>query len=115
MHYAYGETAAEEIMSENEGDFLSWEEQARRIGRAQTRFDEMKACINALPAYDKITNAMKTLEAPMTPDECGIDIPAIIQEARGLSNPEVIVISSKQAKPPAFIKNGRQEPLCSCD
>ena len=44
-----------------------------------------------------------------------LDIPAIIQEARGLSNPDVIVISSRQAKPPAFIKDGRQEPLCSCD
>ena len=44
-----------------------------------------------------------------------MDIPAIIQEARGLSNPDVIDISSRQANPPAFIEDGRQEPLCSCD
>jgi glycerol-1-phosphate dehydrogenase [NAD(P)+] len=73
MRYAYGETAADEIMSENEGDFLSWEEQARRIGRTQKRFGEIKACIENLPSYDRIKNAMKALGAPMTPAECGIE------------------------------------------
>lgn len=72
MRYAYGETAADEIMSENMGDFLSWDEQARRIGRAQKRFGEIKACINALPPFDEIKGAMKALGAPMTPEACGI-------------------------------------------
>ena len=53
MRYAYEEEAAESIMRENEGDFLTWEEQLRRIRRAQARFGEIKACIDALPPYER--------------------------------------------------------------
>ena len=73
MLYAYEEEAATAIMAENEGDFLTWEEQERRIRRAQARFPEIKACIDALPPYEKIRDAMARLGAQMTPADCGVD------------------------------------------
>ena len=73
LRFAYGEEAANAIMAENEGDFLSWEEQKRRIERAQTRFSEIKACIEGMPPFEKIYDAMVRLGAPLTPEECGID------------------------------------------
>ena len=72
MRRAYG-PAAEPIMEENEGDFLSWEEQERRIRRAQTRFGEIKQCIDEMPSVSVIEDAMRRLGAPMTPEELGID------------------------------------------
>jgi hypothetical protein len=56
-------------------------------------------CLHILKAYEK-------------PE---MDIPPIIQAARRLSNPDVIVMSAAQAKPPEFIEGGRQEPVCACD
>ena len=73
MRFAYGEEAANAIMAENEGDFLSWEEQKRRIERAQARFDEIRACIESMPPFEKIDGAMRRLGAQLTPEECGID------------------------------------------
>ncbi len=72
MNRAYG-PAAQPIMDENEGDFLSWEEQERRIKRAQTRFGEIKQCIDEMPPVSVIEDAMRRLGAPMTPGELGID------------------------------------------
>ena len=72
MRRAYG-PAAEPIMEENEGDFLSWEEQERRIRRARTRFGEIKQCIDEMPSVSVIEDAMRRLGAPMTPEELGID------------------------------------------
>ncbi len=73
MLYAYGEEAATSIMQENEGDFLTWEEQERRIRRAQERFADIKACIDDLPPFEKIYGAMQRLGAQMTPADCGVD------------------------------------------
>lgn len=73
MLKAYGEDNGTSIMSENEGDFLTWEEQERRIRRAQERFDDIKAVIDELPDFDRICNAMKALDAHLTPEEEGID------------------------------------------
>ena len=73
MLYAYGEEAANAIMSENEGDFLTWEEQERRIRRAQARFEDIKACIADMPPLEKIRDAMQRLGAQMTPADCGVD------------------------------------------
>ena len=73
MLSTYGEESANTIMSENEGDFLTWEEQARRIRRAQERFEEIKACIAEMPAYERIYDAMKRLGAQMTYEDCGMD------------------------------------------
>ena len=73
MLYAYGDEAGNAIMKENEGDFLSWEEQERRIRRAQERFADIKACIDDLPPFEKIRDAMLRLGAQMTPADCGVD------------------------------------------
>ncbi len=73
MLYAYEPEAANAIMSENEGDFLTWEEQERRIKRAQERFDDIKAVIADMPPYETIYNAMKRLGAQMVPADCGVD------------------------------------------
>lgn len=73
MLKTYGEEGGTNIMRENEDDFLTWEEQERRIRRAQERFDEIKAVIDDLPDYDKILHAMKVLNAHLTPEDEGID------------------------------------------
>ena len=72
MKKAYG-PAAEAIMEENEGDFLPWEEQERRITRAKTRFEEIKQCIDEMPPVSQVEDAMQRLGAPMTPEALGID------------------------------------------
>ncbi|MBR4428618.1 MAG: sn-glycerol-1-phosphate dehydrogenase [Clostridia bacterium] len=72
MKKAYG-PAAEPIMEENEGDFLDWQEQRRRIERAQARFGEIKQCIDEMPPISLIEDAMRRLGAPMTPEALGID------------------------------------------
>jgi len=73
MLKTYGEEGGTTIMEENEGDFLTWEEQERRIRRAQERFEDIKAVIDELPDFDRIYNAMKVLNAHLTPEEEGID------------------------------------------
>ena len=40
MHYAY-DPAADSIMAENEGDFLSEDELIRRVSRARVHLDEI--------------------------------------------------------------------------
>ena len=72
MISAYGEANARAIMSENEGDFLTWEEQQRRILRAQQRISDIRAAIALMPEYDEICAAMVELGAPLTPAECGV-------------------------------------------
>ncbi len=73
MYRAFEKTAAEAIMAENEGDFLSWEEQKRRMDRAISRFDEIKAVIDELPEPSRIESAMRFLGCQMTPADCGVD------------------------------------------
>lgn len=73
MLRTYGEANARAIMSENEGDFISWDEQLRRIRRAQERFDDIKHVISLMPSYEQILSSMQRLGAPLTPCECGID------------------------------------------
>jgi len=70
---AYGAEAATTIMRENPDDFLSWEEQERRIRRAQTRFVEIRQVIGELPSFPRVEAAMRELGAPMTAAEVGID------------------------------------------
>lgn len=69
MVHAYGEEGGRAIMRENPGDFLTWEEQERRIRTAQQRFDEIRAVIGAMPPLEKIRQVMRTLQAEMTPEE----------------------------------------------
>ncbi len=66
MLHAYGEEGGRAIMRENPGDFLSWEEQERRIRTAQERFTDIKAVIAAMPPLEKIKDVMRTLKAEMT-------------------------------------------------
>ena len=73
MIHAYGKAGGESIMEENPGDFLTWEEQERRIRRAQKRFDDVRAAIAEMPAYEEILAAMKKLGAQLTPAECGVN------------------------------------------
>ena len=69
---SYKEVAANEIMRENQDDFLDWREQERRIRRAQERFGEIKAVIDDLPPIELIEKAMRDLGAPLLPSELGI-------------------------------------------
>lgn len=73
MIHAYGEEGGRSIMRENPGDFLSWKAQQRRIHTAQQRFDELKSILGELPPLSRIEETMRTLRAPMTPAEEGID------------------------------------------
>jgi len=73
MIHAYGEEGGRNIMRENPGDFLTWDEQERRIKTAQERFPEIQAVIKAMPAMQDIENTLRTLQGDLTPaDE---DIP----------------------------------------
>lgn len=72
MTHAYGEEGGQNIMLENPGDFLAWEEQARRIQKARERFEDIRAVIRALPPVSRIRDTMQILRAEMTPEEEGI-------------------------------------------
>ena len=69
MKHAYGEEGGSAIMRENPGDFLTWEEQERRIRTAQERMDDICAVIAAMPPLEKIREVMMKLNAEMTPEE----------------------------------------------
>ncbi len=73
MLKAFEPEAAESIMRDNPEDFLTWEEQLRRIQTAQQKQREIREVIAQLPPYQTIVDAMKTLGALTTPAECGID------------------------------------------
>ena len=67
MRHAYGEDGGTQIMRENPGDFLTWEEQERRVRAAQARFGEICEVIRAMPPREKIESVMRALGADMTP------------------------------------------------
>ena len=69
MRHSYGEEGGSAIMRENPGDFLTWEEQERRIRTAQERFADIQAVIAAMPPLERIRAAMERLHAEMTPEE----------------------------------------------
>jgi len=73
MLQAFEEEAATSIMRDNPEDFLTWEEQLRRIRTAQEHQQEIRDCIALMPPYESIVAAMKELGALLTPAECGID------------------------------------------
>jgi glycerol-1-phosphate dehydrogenase [NAD(P)+] len=77
LRFAYGEEAASAIIKDNPGDFLSWEEQLRRIQTAQRDFEQIKEVISGLPSLARIQNAVRELGAPMTPEELHIDMPLL--------------------------------------
>ena len=71
--HAYEQEAGQAIIRDNPEDFLSWEEQERRIRRAQERFAEIQAAFAELPDFARIETAMKDLGAEMTAAELGVD------------------------------------------
>ncbi len=73
MYKAFEKEAAESIMRDNEGDFLPWDEQLRRVRAAQQGQQAIRDVLTELPPYEKIVSAMHTLGAPMTPAEVGVD------------------------------------------
>lgn len=73
MYRAFEREAAESILRENPEDFLSWQEQERRIRAAQTAQAEIRRVIGLLPPYETISCAMRALGAPMTAAEMGVD------------------------------------------
>jgi len=73
MLRAYGEVAGNSIMDENPGDFLTKEEMQRRAARARERFNDIKAVIDGMPAYENIYDAMKRLGAELTLEGLGVD------------------------------------------
>ena len=77
MRHSYGEEGGNAIMRENPGDFLTWEEQERRIRRAQEKFSEIQEVIAAMPPLEKIKAVMNTLHAEMTPEEEHIPVELI--------------------------------------
>lgn len=72
MKKAFGEVAGEAIMRDNPGDFLSWEEQLRRVRAAQANQQAIRDVIHALPPYDAILGAMRALGAPLTAAGVGV-------------------------------------------
>ncbi|MCL2316859.1 MAG: sn-glycerol-1-phosphate dehydrogenase [Actinomycetia bacterium] len=72
MVRAFGEEGGRTIMRENPEDFLTWEEQERRIRVAQARFPEIRAVIEAMPPQADIEHTLRTLHGDMTPDDEGI-------------------------------------------
>ena len=73
MLACYGSVAANAIMDENPGDFLTTDELRRRARRAKERFADIKAVIDGMPAYETVAEAMRKLGAPMTMAELGVD------------------------------------------
>lgn len=80
MHSTWGVENGDTIMRENPGDFLTWEEQERRVRRAQERFSEIQAVIRELPPIERIRETLEKLEAPMDSVELGIS-----EEVRNIS------------------------------
>ncbi|HPJ02415.1 MAG TPA: sn-glycerol-1-phosphate dehydrogenase [Candidatus Limiplasma sp.] len=77
MLKAFGEEAAQSIMRDNPEDFLTWEEQKRRIQTAQAKQQAIRDVIAQLPPFDAIYAAMQRLGALMTPADCGIGTPLL--------------------------------------
>ncbi|MCE5344371.1 MAG: sn-glycerol-1-phosphate dehydrogenase [Eubacteriales bacterium] len=73
MLTAFEQEAGRTIMRENPGDFLSWEEQVRRVHTAQAKQADIRRALALLPPYEKIYTAMKALGAPITAAEMGVD------------------------------------------
>lgn len=80
MHSTWGVENGDTIMRENPGDFLTWEEQERRVRRAQERFSEIQEVIRELPPIERIRETLEKLEAPMDSVELGIS-----EEVRNIS------------------------------
>ncbi len=70
---AYGDENGRAIIRENPGDFLTWQEQERRIDRAVSRMKDIQNELSTLPSRERIEDAMKKLSSPLRSDEIDID------------------------------------------
>ncbi len=70
---AYGQEAGQMIIAENPDDFLSYNEQKRRIQRAQQTLPRLREITAALPSYEKISAVQKKLQAPLLPQDLQIE------------------------------------------
>lgn len=73
MLTAFEDEAGNSIMRDNPEDFLTWEEQERRIRAAQSHQQEIRDAIATMPPFEKIESAMKELGAPMTAEAMKVD------------------------------------------
>lgn len=73
MLTAFEDEAGNSIMRENPEDFLTWEEQERRIRAAQDNQQAIRDVLAQLPPFEKIENAMAELGAPMTAADMHVD------------------------------------------
>ena len=69
MRHAFGAEGGEQIMRDNPEDFLSWEEQLRRIRAAQSRIDDIRAVLRSLPPRETIRRVLQTLNGDLTPQD----------------------------------------------
>jgi len=77
LRFAYRDEAGNAIIKDNPGDFLTWEEQSRRILAAQSNFLKLQEVILGLPSLDRIEHAIRELGAPMTPEDLHVDEPLL--------------------------------------
>ena len=80
---AFGREAADDIMQDCPEDFITWEEQKRRIQAAQANQQAIRDAIALMPPYEDIHAAMQQLGAKLTPAECGIDDELLNLSMRG--------------------------------
>ncbi|MDR1570311.1 MAG: sn-glycerol-1-phosphate dehydrogenase [Oscillospiraceae bacterium] len=73
MLRAFGESIGTTFMAENPEDFLTWEEQLRRVERAASNQLAIREELARLPSIDRIRNVMLKLGAPTTARELGVD------------------------------------------
>lgn len=69
VKYTYGEEGGSDIIRENPEDFLTWEEQLRRINMAKAHFAEIRDVMDALPDAAELEKVMRVLHSDITPED----------------------------------------------
>lgn len=69
----YGSKFAASIIKENPDDFLTWEEQERRIDAFIQNFDLIKKEVALVPSWPEVKAIYQRLGSPITAAEIGID------------------------------------------
>lgn len=72
MLESYGKNIGSAIMRENPEDFLSWQEQERRIDALVNNFQMIKKELEFLPTAEEMLEVMKKLGAPVEASEIGV-------------------------------------------
>lgn len=69
----YGLKIGTSIMKDNPEDFLSWEEQERRIDAILSNMDKIRKELSFLPSSKEIIGSLEKIGSPVTAKEIGID------------------------------------------